>query len=293
MGIKVACNPTRTLYSSSMILCFHKMHGLGNDFVVLDGVREQVSLTPDTVRRIGDRRFGVGFDQLLLIRKSEAPDTDFACRIYNTDGSEAEQCGNGVRCVGRFLVEQGLTEKSEISLGTRGGPVQLFVEALDRVRVDMGEPVLAQKDVPFLGEGQGPHQWLRVDGIRVDLTAVSMGNPHAVTAVEDVATAPLEKLGPGIGRHETFPDGANVGFMEIVDRTRIRLRVFERGVGETLACGSGACAAVVAGRLRGELEPRVLVELPGGALEVEWGGQGHPVFMTGPATQVFEGRLEL
>ena len=274
-------------------LRFNKMQGLGNDFVVLDGVRQSLALSRDLVRRIAERRFGVGCDQLLVVEGSDQPGIDFRCQIYNADGSQVEQCGNGVRCVARFLLEQEFTKKAEIVLGTLGGIVRLYPLALDRIRVDMGVPELEPENIPFLGEGRVPHQRLTVDGQSVEVGAVSMGNPHAVISVGDVASAAVATLGPKIERHPAFPQGANVGFAEIVDREQLRLRVFERGVGETLACGSGACATAVIGILRGELQPGVNVELPGGKLEVEWDGRENPVYMTGPATQVFEGRIEL
>lgn len=276
-----------------MVIRFNKMHGLGNDFVVLDGVRQALDLTPDRVSRIANRRFGVGCDQLLVVQASNRPDTDFDCRIYNADGEEVEQCGNGVRCVARFLAEQDLSEKPELALGTQGGIVHLRRKTLDQIRVNMGAPGLEPDTVPFLGEGQLPHQSLTVDDREVELGAVSMGNPHGVIAVAEVSSAPVAVLGPKIQNHRAFPRGANIGFSETVHGRRIKLRVFERGVGETLACGSGACAAVVVGRLRNELEHEVTVELPGGTLDIEWEGRGHPVFMTGPAAQVFEGQIEL
>ncbi len=276
-----------------MLIQFNKMHGLGNDFVVLDGVRHELALNADQVRRIADRRFGVGCDQVLLVQAPKTAGIDFECRFYNASGDEAEQCGNGVRCVARFLLEQGMADLGELALRTLGGVVRLQPEALDRIRVNMGAPVLEPELVPFTGEGRTPHQHVTTDGQRVALGAVSMGNPHAVTAVANVDTAPVATLGPRIESHRAFPQGANVGFAQTVDPGQIKLRVFERGVGETLACGSGACAAVVVGRLREELDPEVTVELPGGKLEIQWEGRGHPVFMTGPATHVYEGQMEL
>ncbi|WP_295884099.1 diaminopimelate epimerase [uncultured Thiohalocapsa sp.] len=276
-----------------MRLRFTKMHGLGNDFVVLDGVRQQVQLTPALAARLADRRFGVGCDQVLLVEPPRLPGTDFHYRIFNADGSEVEQCGNGARCFARYVRDAGLTDKSEIPVGTAAGPILLRVQADGRVCVDMGVPRLEPADIPFIAERQATRYPLALDDGVVDIAAVSMGNPHAVLAVADMDTAPVAVLGPRIEHHPRFPRRVNVGFLEIQDRHRVRLRVWERGAGETLACGTGACAAVVAGRLWGELDAEVAVSLPGGTLVVHWPGAGAPVQMTGPATRVFDGDIDL
>ncbi len=276
-----------------MTLTFTKMHGLGNDFIVLDATRRPLALTDAQIRGLADRRFGVGCDQLLLIENARSPDTDFHYRIFNADGGEVEQCGNGARCFARYVHDKGLSDQREIAVGTAGGRIVLYVEDADRVRIDMGLPRLRPAEIPFTADAEAISYTLRVDETSVEIGAVSMGNPHAVLLVEDVATAPVERLGPMIERHPRFPQRANVGFMAIVARNAIDLRVFERGAGETLACGTGACAAVVYGRLRGLLDEQVEVRLPGGRLVVSWRGQAHPVWMTGPASTVFEGRIDL
>ncbi|WP_132539076.1 diaminopimelate epimerase [Plasticicumulans lactativorans] len=272
-------------------LHFTKMHGLGNDFVVVDGVRQSVALTPEQVRRIADRHFGVGCDQLLLVEAAGTPGVDFRYRIFNADGGEVEQCGNGARCFARFVREQGLTDKREIVVETAGGVIVLTVEADDAVTVDMGVPRLEPAAIPFVAEARAPVYGLDADGERFEVGAVSMGNPHVVLTVPDVDSAPVATLGPRLEAHPRFPKRVNVGFMQVVDRGHVRLRVFERGAGETLACGTGACAAVVAGRVQGRLDATVTVELRGGRLRVHWEGEGQPVLMTGPATRVFEGTL--
>jgi diaminopimelate epimerase len=276
-----------------MRLRFTKMHGLGNDFVVLDGVRQQVQLTPALAAWLADRRFGVGCDQVLLVEPPRLPGTDFHYRIFNADGSEVEQCGNGARCFARYVRDAGLTDKSEIPVGTAAGPILLRVQADGRVCVDMGVPRLEPAEIPFIAERHATRYPLELDDGVADIAAVSMGNPHAVLAVTDVDTAPVAVLGPRIEHHPRFPRRVNVGFLEIQDRRRVRLRVWERGAGETLACGTGACAAVVAGRLWGELDAEVAVSLPGGTLVVHWPGAGAPVQMTGPATRVFDGDIDL
>jgi diaminopimelate epimerase len=274
-------------------LKFSKMHGLGNDFVVIDAVRQQVELDADVVRWLADRRFGIGCDQLLLVEAARLPATDFHYRIFNADGSEVEQCGNGARCFARFVRDQGLTDKDVIPVGTAAGAIRLHVESDGRVRVDMGVPVLEPARIPFLADTEAVLYDLEVDGERLMIGAVSMGNPHAVLLVDDVDTAPVARLGPLIERHRRFPRRVNVGFMQVQGPEWIRLRVFERGAGETLACGTGACAAVVSGRIRGLLGPRVRVGLPGGELIIEWPGPGQAVLMTGPAERVFDGEIVL
>ncbi|WP_295444788.1 diaminopimelate epimerase [uncultured Thiodictyon sp.] len=275
-----------------MTLRFTKMHGLGNDFVVIDAVRQVVALDAAAIRRLADRRLGVGCDQVLLVEPPRLPGTDFHYRIFNADGSEVEQCGNGARCFARFVRDQGLTDRTEIPVGTASGAIRLFVEPDGQVRVDMGVPILAPARIPFLAQSEAPTYDLEVDGEHPAIGAVSMGNPHAVLLVDDTDTAPVARLGPLIESHPRFPQRVNVGFMQVLAPDHIRLRVYERGAGETLACGTGACAAVVSGRVRGLLAPRVQVSLPGGVLMIEWPAPGQPVVMTGPAQRVFAGEIE-
>jgi diaminopimelate epimerase len=275
-----------------MPLRFTKMHGIGNDFVVFDAVRQQVQLDATAIRRLADRRFGVGCDQVLLVEPPRLPGADFHYRIFNADGSEVEQCGNGARCFARFVRDRGLTDKDEIPVGTAAGLIRLFVEPDGRIRVDMGVPILEPALIPFLADGESPTYELDLDGETLTIGAVSMGNPHAVALVDDVDRAPVERLGPRIESHPRFPRRVNAGFMQVLAPDCIRLRVHERGAGETLACGTGACAAVVSGRLRGLLGARVRVELPGGDLVIQWSGTGQPVLMTGPAERVFEGEID-
>lgn len=276
-----------------MRLRFTKMHGCGNDFVMIDGVTQAVKLTPDRVRFLGDRRFGVGCDQLLLVEPPSEPDMDFRYRIFNSDGSEVENCGNGARCFAKFVRDRRLTAKRIIRVETMKGRMTLEVKKDGQVAVDMGSPVLAPSDIPFVADAQSATYPLSVNGEVLDVSAVSMGNPHAVLVVPDTADAPVETLGSLIQQHSRFPEGVNVGFMAVLSRREINLRVLERGAGETLACGTGACAAVVAGRLRGLLDEEVEVHLPGGSLAIRWAGEGHPVIKTGPATSVFQGQIHL
>ncbi|GHT84963.1 diaminopimelate epimerase [Betaproteobacteria bacterium] len=271
---------------------FSKMHGLGNDFVVIDGVRQNIALTPERVRFLADRHFGVGFDQLLLVEASPQPGVDFRYRIFNADGGEVEQCGNGARCFVRFVHDKGLTTKNEIRVDTRGGIITLRLRDDGLVSVDMGVPVLEAAKIPFVSGSDAVVQPLDVDGQRLAITAVSMGNPHAVQVVADVDRAPVRELGAKIEIHPQFPARVNAGFVEVVDAHHIRLRVFERGAGETLACGTGACAATVAVILRGLGVSPLKVDTRGGALEIAWNGPGTPVLMTGPAVTVFEGEIE-
>lgn len=272
-----------------MKLHFIKMQGLGNDFVVINGVRQTVTLNAEQIRLLADRRFGVGCDQVLLVEAAESAEVDFRYRIFNADGGEVGQCGNGARCLARFVRDQGLTERDELCVETLSGRLQLRLEADGQVTVDMGQPRLEPVEIPFFADERAPRYLIAADGVELEIGAVSMGNPHAVLKVDDVGHAPVAHLGPLLERHGRFPQRANVGFMQIVAPDYIRLRVFERGAGETLACGSGACAAVVAGRLWGRLGPNVRVELPGGELNIHWAGEGESVMMTGPATTVFEG----
>jgi diaminopimelate epimerase len=274
-------------------LRFTKMQGLGNDFVVFDGVRERVALAPAEIRRIADRHFGVGCDQVLLVEKATRPDVDFRYRIFNADGGEVEQCGNGARCFVHFVRAQGLTAKRAIRVETRGGVIEPVLEADGQVTVDMGRPRFAPDEIPFVSASDAPVQALDVGGRTVAITAVSMGNPHAVQVVADIDVAPVRSEGPQIERHERFPQGVNAGYMQVIDRANIRLRVWERGAGETLACGTGACAAVVTGIRRGLLASPVNVATRGGVLGIAWAGAGAPVMMTGPAETVFEGEWSL
>ena len=276
-----------------MKLKFTKMHGLGNDFVVLDGVRQNITLTPAQLRFLADRNFGVGCDQILLVEKPGQAGVDFRYRIFNADGSEVEQCGNGARCFVRFVHEQGLTDKREIKVETKSGIISPRLEADGNVTVDMGKPVFAPDRIPFVSPTDAVIQPLQVGDQEVAITAVSMGNPHALQVVVDVDTAPVSIQGPMIESHPRFPQRVNAGFLQVVDRHSVRLRVYERGAGETLACGTGACAAVVAGISRDLLDSPVRVSTRGGELSIAWNGPGTPVHMTGPAVTVFSGEIEL
>jgi diaminopimelate epimerase len=274
-------------------LRFTKMQGVGNDFVVLDGVSRAIDLTREQVRRIADRHFGIGCDQILLVERPRVAEADFRYRIYNADGGEVEQCGNGARCFVRFVREKGLTDKREIRVETLGGLIAPRLEADGQVTVDMGPPDFRPAHVPFVTDSDALVQPLEVGGQRVEITAVSMGNPHAVQVVADVDAAPIAAQGPLIEGHARFPRRVNAGYMQVVDRHAIRLRVHERGAGETLACGTGACAAVVAGIRRGLLDSPVRVATRGGELTVRWDGADNPVLMTGAAETVFEGEIEI
>jgi len=279
-----------------MSFAFTKMHGLGNDFVVFDGINQTVSLTPDIVRALADRRLGIGCDQVLLVERPTRRDADFRYRIFNADGGEVEQCGNGARCFVRFVRDHGLTIKDEIAVETLGGMIYPRVEPDGQITVNMGVPCWQPSEVPFDAEDALPRGIvydLEIGGAIVPVSVLSMGNPHAVQVVADVDVAPVMVQGPLIESHPRFPHRTNAGYMQILDRGHIRLRVYERGAGETLACGTGACAAVVAGRLGGLLDQSVEVSVRGGSLRVVWCGDGEPVSMTGPAASVFEGRVGL
>ena len=276
-----------------MKLKFSKMHGLGNDFVVLDGVRQSLTLTPEQLRHLADRHFGVGCDQILLVEPAAQPGVDFRYRIFNADGGEVEQCGNGARCFVRFVHDQGLTDKREIRVETMSGVIGPRLESDGLVTVDMGVPVFEPEKIPFVSPSAEMVQPLMVRDRDVMITAVSMGNPHAVQVVADVDEAPVAKDGPLIETHPRFPQRVNAGFMQILDRHAIRLRVHERGAGETLACGTGACAAAVTGVVRGLVDSPVRVETRGGDLSISWAGAGTPVLMTGPAVTVFSGEIDL
>jgi diaminopimelate epimerase len=276
-----------------MRLKFTKMHGLGNDFVVLDALARPLALTPEQLRRIADRHFGIGCDQVLQVEPPRQPGTDFYYRIFNADGGEVEQCGNGARCFVRYVRDRGLTAKRELRVGTRAGVIVPRLEEDGRVTVDMGVPEFEPSRIPFQAPARATSYALEVDGRRLEISALSMGNPHAVQVVPDIERAPVATEGPLIERHPRFPQRVNAGYMQIVSRRRILLRVHERGAGETLACGTGACAAVVAGVLRGLLDREVTVTARGGDLGISWAGEGKPVMMTGPAETVFEGEIEL
>ena len=276
-----------------MNLVFTKMHGLGNDFVVIDATTTPIVLSSDQIRFIADRHTGVGCDQLLMVEPPKTPDTEFYYRIFNADGSEVEQCGNGARCFARFVTEKGLSQNRELNVGTAKGKITLYLEDNDQVRVNMGAPVFDPASIPVAATQEAESYSVEVDGNTVIFSAVSMGNPHAVIRVDNVETAPVNQLGPLLELHDFFPARVNVGFMAVKDSRSIDLRVFERGTGETLACGTGACAAVVSGIKAGWLEQEVVVSLPGGQLTVAWSGDDNPVWMTGPATFVFEGNIQL
>jgi len=276
-----------------MLVHFSKMQGLGNDFMVVDAVTQKVFFSPEVIRRLGDRHFGIGFDQLLVVEPPYDPELDFHYRIFNADGSEVEQCGNGARCFARFVRNKGLTNKQRIAVSTAAGKIVLNIERDGQVTVDMGVPVLEPAEVPFRAQKEEKIYLMRVDNNTVMCGVVSMGNPHCVILVDDIDSAPVDSLGAAIERHERFPNGVNVGFMQVLSRDHARLRVFERGVGETLACGTGACAAAVVGQLQGKLSHRARIALPGGELSINWKGPGSPVFMTGPAVHVFDGTIDI
>lgn len=276
-----------------MKLKFSKMQGLGNDFVVLDGVRQSVNLSTDQLRFVANRNFGIGCDQILLVEAATQTGVDFRYRIFNADGSEVEQCGNGARCFARFVHDVGLTDKSEIRVETQKGIIAPRLEADGNVTVDMGLPRFLPKEIPFIHDEDVVIYSLDVADETLEISVVSMGNPHAVQVVDNVDHAPVADHGPLIENHSQFPQRVNAGFMQIIDTHSIRLRVFERGSGETLACGTGACAAAVTGIRRGLLASPVKVSTRGGDLNIAWAGPGTPVLMTGPAVTVFSGEIEL
>jgi diaminopimelate epimerase len=276
-----------------VLLKFTKMHGAGNDFVVLDGIRQDIALSPEQLRLLADRHFGVGCDQILIVEKALNTEADFRYRIFNADGGEVEQCGNGARCFMRFVHDQKLTARREIVVETRGGLISPLLEQDGRVTVNMGAPVFDPALVPFEGGSSAASETLEVAGEMLVVSVLSMGNPHAVQIVDDIETAPVEKLGRMIEHHPRFPKRVNAGFMQVMDRHSLRLRVYERGAGETLSCGTGACAAVVVGIRRGLLDSPVSVATRGGVLTIAWTGDGHPVQMTGPAITVFTGEINL
>jgi len=276
-----------------MMLRFSKMHGLGNDFVVFDATTNELSLSPEQARYIADRHFGIGCDQILIVEKPRSAETEFYYRIFNADGSEVEQCGNGARCFARFVTERNLSQNNVLHVGTAKGNITLYLQDNNQVRVNMGVPEFEPTRIPVGFSKQATTYQATVDNDSLEFMSVSMGNPHAVLIVDDVNSAPVETLGPLLESHSLFPERINVGFMAIKSRQQIDLRVFERGSGETLACGTGACAAMVCGKNSGLLDNEVIVSLPGGQLTISWQGPGEPVWMTGPAEFVVEGEITL
>lgn len=280
-----------------MHIPFTKMHGLGNDFIVIDGVSQSIQLDAAQIKQLGDRRFGIGFDQLLLVEPASDENVDFSYRIFNVDGSEVEHCGNGARCFARFVHNKGLSDKNPLLVQTVNRTLRLESDDAGNVTVDMGAPEFTPEQIPLLTQQQADlyQRTVQVAGaeMTISFSALSMGNPHAVIEVEDLAATAVKDIGEALGTHPDFPEGVNVGFMQVLNSGEIKLRVFERGTGETLACGTGACAAVVAGRTRGLLDEEVSVRLAGGYLRIHWQGQGSSVLMTGPATTVYEGSVEI
>lgn len=276
-----------------MQINFTKMHGLGNDFVVIDAITQSISLTASQIQFIANRHFGIGCDQLLLVEKSDVENADFRYRIYNADGCEVGQCGNGARCFAIFVRDQGLTDKTEIPVITKTGRIILTIEDNDHVNVNMGTPILEPVKIPFAIYQQAATYTLEIDNQDITFSAVSTGNPHAVILVDDVDTAAVKEVGKILQADEHFPESVNVGFMQILDRHHIKIRVYERGVGETRACGSGACAAVIAGQIQNLLAKTVDVELLGGNLSIHWAGNKNPVMMTGSTATVFSGTITL
>lgn len=272
---------------------FSKMHGLGNDFVIVDAVTQNAYFTPETIKRLADRHRGIGFDQLLIVEPPYDPDLDFHYRIFNADGSEVSQCGNGARCFARFVTLKGLTNKKDIAVSTQKGKMVLTVKEDGQIRVNMGEPIWEPNKIPFTANKFEKNYILRTDVQTVLCGAVSMGNPHCVVQVDDIETANVAELGPLLENHERFPERVNAGFMQVVNRNHIKLRVYERGAGETQACGSGACAAAAVGIMQGLLDNKVQVDLPGGSLLIEWEGVGSPLYMTGDATHIYDGNIHL
>ena len=276
-----------------MKLKFTKMQGAGNDFIVIDATRTPVALDAAAIRRLSDRHLGIGFDQMLVVEPARTPDSDFYYRIFNADGGEVSQCGNGARCFVRYVSDKNLSAKIAIRVETRSGIIEPRLERDGRVTVNMGVPIFEPARIPFVTDRRATSYALAVDGREREISALSMGNPHAVQTVDNVDTAPVADEGPLIESHLRFPEQVNAGYMQIVERNHIKLRVYERGAGETLSCGTGACAAAVAGITRGLLDSPVKVQTRGGVLEISWAGEVQPVFMTGPAQSVFEGEIEV
>lgn len=276
-----------------MRLRFTKMTGAGNDFVMIDAISQRADLSTAQVRKLADRHFGVGCDQVLIVEAPTSPDVDFRYRIFNHDGSEVENCGNGARCFALFVRQRRLTGKKRICVETKGGNLVLQVLPDNQVKVNMGVPTFEPADIPFTADQRAEAYPLNVNGQTLSVHCAGVGNPHAVTLVENVDNAQVDTLGPLIEAHKRFPNRVNVGFLQIVDRNSARLRVFERGVGETLACGTGACAAAVLGMQQGLFNASVEIHLPGGVLTIEWAGEGEPIYMTGPATTIYQGQITL
>ncbi|OUR83529.1 diaminopimelate epimerase [Cycloclasticus sp. 46_120_T64] len=275
-----------------MLINFSKMHGLGNDFVVIDAVNQAIDLSEEQIRQLADRHYGIGFDQMLLVRPAQTG-ADFRYVIYNADGSEVSQCGNGARCFALFVKQKGLSDKSSIRVETGAGELVLNIDAENQITVDMGEPIFEPAIIPLNSAQRQSLYSVEAAAVQLEFSAISMGNPHAVIEVDDLQQSDVEVLGAAMESHPIFPERANIGFSEIVNQHSLKLRVYERGAGETLACGSGACAAAVAGIQRGHLSSPVRVELAGGELTIAWQGEGQPVMMSGPASFVFDGRIEL
>jgi len=269
------------------------MHGLGNDFVVINAIDQSLSLDSETIIGLADRHHGIGCDQVLIVEPARSAESDFFYRIFNADGSEVEQCGNGARCFARFVRDQGLTDKDSIKVETISGPMTLQIEADEQITVNMGVPRFEPSDIPMQTDQREASYTLNIDGQSIEFGCVSVGNPHAVIRVEDIESAPVATLGPILESHELFPQRANIGFIQVSDSSHLILRVFERGAGETEACGSGACAAMIIARQRGWVNDSVTVKLRGGMLRISWKGEGEPVWMTGPATHVFDGQITL
>jgi diaminopimelate epimerase len=276
-----------------MLMKFTKMHGLGNDFVVIDGVRQHINLTTNAIKHIADRNLGIGCDQILLVEPPSDKTVDFNYRIFNCDGSEVDQCGNGARCIGRYIADQQLSGKKTILLQTKNRIMEVSATSKNQVTVNMGPPIFTPDDIPFKVVQQEKLYPLKVGTHDINIAALSIGNPHAVIQVDDTDTALVKDIGPLVQEHSQFPESVNVGFMQIIDRQNIRLRVYERGVGETQACGSGACAAAVAAIQQNLVDTKVKLELLGGSLSVEWQGETTPILMTGPAETVFHGKIKL
>jgi diaminopimelate epimerase len=277
----------------AMIIEFTKMHGIGNDFVVIDAINQHITLTAEQICNLADRHFGIGFDQLLLVEKPTLENADFRYGIYNADGGQVAQCGNGARCFARFVRDKGLSSQDEIRVETDSGLLTLRFGHSDLITVNMGVPKHKPAEIPLLADQESKFYSAEINGVEKAFGAVSMGNPHAVIQVIDINTAPVKELGEELENHPIFPERANIGFMQVLDKHHIKLRVFERGTGETLACGSGACAAVVIGIEQQLLDNVVLVDLSGGQLKINWKGRGQPVFMSGPAVSVFDGKIEV
>lgn len=276
-----------------MQIQFSKMHGLGNDFVVIDNVTQNVFFSKEKIQQIADRNFGIGFDQLLLVEPPYDPEQDFHYRIFNADGSEVSQCGNGARCFAKFVKMKGLINRNKVVVSTKSGKMVLYLEKDGQVTVNMGRPVFEPDKIPLSANKEEGTYIIRAGEQTVFAGSVSMGNPHCVMEVDDITTADVATIGPLLEKHERFPEGVNVGFMQIINPNHIKLRVFERGAGETLACGSGACAAVAIGQIQGKLNNEVNVDLPGGSLKIRWQGRDNVLKMTGPAEHIFDGILQL